>query len=101
MRKPTLAALRKWAIGIGCTLSVAVLFQQAKESDAFQKIQNIEPQARSGAPDSPEMTSPQQEDGVMDEWQSHRRRGGGLYERGGDFGQSETETPFRSRTRAS
>lgn len=29
-------ALRKWLIGAGCTLSVALLFQYARTSDAYQ-----------------------------------------------------------------
>ncbi|MFC5699754.1 hypothetical protein ACFPVX_00555 [Cohnella faecalis] len=35
-------ALRKWLIGAGCTLSVALLFQYARTSDTYQASVNTE-----------------------------------------------------------
>jgi hypothetical protein len=36
MKAPIRKSLRKWAVGVGCTLSVALLLQQAKDSDVYQ-----------------------------------------------------------------
>lgn len=43
MRDSVRKHLRKWLIGIGCTLSVAILFQQARVSDTFQSRTTNEP----------------------------------------------------------
>lgn len=61
-------SLRKWIVGAGCAVSVALLLQHAKNSDAFQTVNG----ATEDAPAIRQNTeSPQ--DPVTEEWQTRRR----------------------------
>lgn len=94
-------SLRKWLIGAGCTLSVALLFQYARTSDAYQ------------APASSETSGyvqnemPMANDGGSSTSEDNRWRGrSGQDEGSNSFGSRSDSSSgdsfgFRSQTRAS
>ncbi|WP_219640930.1 hypothetical protein [Cohnella sp. CFH 77786] len=101
MRAPIRKSLRKWAVGVGCTLSIALLLQNIKNSDAFQG-------AQSAATDSPSLAQEDSStrDPVMQEWQDQSQSsslsdpsaGGSPSGFGDRIGRSDTGSGFRSRS---
>jgi P2-related tail formation protein len=66
LRKVTRNQLRKWVIGLGCTLSVALLFQQARASETFQA-------AATGEKSQIEQQDVTSQDNVMKDWSNQSR----------------------------
>lgn len=112
MRDPIRKSLRKWAVGIGCTLSVALLFNNAKNSDAFQgAVQSITNGNNSSSVQQDGSSSAQ--DPVIQEWQDQQSQDssgdssssdsgtfsdGGSSGFGNSFGGSSSGGGFRSRS---
>lgn len=95
MKAPMKKALRKWVVGVGCTLSIAAMLQQAKTSAAFQaQSSNTTPDTSIQTPDTSE------DDSVIQEWQGQRRERPGQGDVPGDsssFG-SRSDSGFQSRS---
>ncbi|WP_276355277.1 hypothetical protein [Cohnella caldifontis] len=94
MRAPIRKSLRKWMVGAGCTLSVALLLQHAKNSEAYQAYASSA--VDSGA--TRQQEDPSAQDPVFREWQDQNGQDsgsgtddgssgtGGRFERHGRFG---------------
>ncbi|GIP40538.1 hypothetical protein J31TS4_38180 [Paenibacillus sp. J31TS4] len=67
MKKGTKAKLKKWGIGVGCTLTAGLLLQGWKSTDAFAAAHQ---KALAAVP--PQGVSAQSGDRVIDEWQAGR-----------------------------
>jgi hypothetical protein len=100
LRRATRNQLRKWAIGLGCTLSVALLLQYARVSDAFQT-------AAAGEKSQIEQQDVTSQDNVLKEWSNQSRDQSRQSYQASD-GQSnrsnsnsDNNSGFRSRTRQS
>ncbi|WP_164472893.1 hypothetical protein [Cohnella candidum] len=108
MRDPIRKSLRKWAVGVGCTLSVALLFNNAKNSDAFQgAVQSITNGNHSSSLQQ-DGSSSAQDDPVIQEWQDQQSQDssndsgtfsdGGSSGFGDSFGGGRSSGGFRSRS---
>jgi hypothetical protein len=68
MRAPIRKSLRKWAVGVGCTLSVALMLQNARNSDAFQGMHPVTDGTSSSV--QQDNSTPASQDPVFQEWQN-------------------------------
>lgn len=104
MRAPIRKSLRKWMIGAGSTLSVALMLQHVKNTDAYQAVV-AQSNGNDGSSIQQQQKEPSSQDPVFQEWQNQNGQdsGGGFgrHFRGsssGSFGNSDSGGGFSSRS---